>query len=609
MQPKAQPEAEIQGLLERIAASPGFASAARRSRLLRYLVDHTLHNGAESPTEYAIGLDVFDRPTSFDPRLDSIVRTEVSRLRRSLRDYYAGPGKSESLLLDIPPRSYLATVAPREAAPNPPAPPALPPSFLAIAAVTLVIALAIAAFWLDHNRPAPVPPNSVVVLPFQNLSPDRDATQYLADGATEELTNQLAQHSDLRVVARTSAAQFKGKGVDVRDVGRALNVAAALEGSIAREGSNIRLTSQLNRTRDGYHLWSRSYIRPASEFGDVQAEVARAVWAALLQRQPSETTPPTSTTANPEAHDLYLRASYEASRQTPDSLARSLSLFQAAVDKDPSYVNAYGGIARAEIALIHITMEPPRPAFERARAALDKALSINPLDAEALGQLANIDYVYGWDWPRAEREFRQAVGQGAQATTHSYYGWALATRGRFSEAHRQFRIAQDLDPLGGGPRFNQAMAFILERRFANAKNMLTESAKNGRLDSRLILGLIGYYERNCAESSSQFEWAAKTFPSPVTDFGVGLSAACRGDTPTARLALARMTTRTRGFVSPYQLAMLHTALGDTDQAFTELQRSADAREGQIFYIKYDPIFDPIRSDPRFASMEKEVGLE
>jgi hypothetical protein len=158
--------------------------------------------------------------------------------------------------------------------------------------------------------------------------------------------------------------------VDVREIGRKLNCGAALEGSLSKTGDVVRVTAQLNRTSDGYHLWSHSFEAPYEEIAGVQAQITQSVETALLKKPgPAQAA---GGSANPEAHDLYLQASYQLSRQTPEALAKSLELFQRAVDKDPAYGNAYRGIARAEIGLIHITAEAPLPAFERARQALGK---------------------------------------------------------------------------------------------------------------------------------------------------------------------------------------------------------------------------------------------
>ncbi len=603
--------AEVRAALERVLASPGFASAARRSRLLRYLVEHALAGSGGDVTEYGIGLDVFERPPSFDPRVDSIVRTETSRLRQKLREYYAARNGGEPIHIEIPPRSYVPLIGVCHA-------PAAPVSTARVnrqrrtgaLVAALVIAGGIAAAALVRSRLAGAPLTSVVVLPFADYSPRADA-EYLADGVTEELTNELAQRRDLRVVSRTSAFAFKGRGVDVREIGKRLAAGAALEGSISKAGDTVRVTAQLNRTSDGYHLWSSSFETPYRDLALTEARISQAVEAAVLRRAAPEKAAAPST-ADSEAHDLYLRASYEMSRQTPDSFLRALELYQAAVKRDPTYVNAYRGMARAETARIHITAEAPRPAFERARAALEKALEIQPGDAESLGQLADIDYVYEWDWPRAEREFRTAVERGAQSTTRSYYGWALATRGRFDEAHRQLRIAQDLDPLGAGPRTNQALAFMLERRYEQMRRVLQESidANSSVLAAHLLMGLAYLYERDCARADENFNWVARRFPSPLANIGLAFNASCRGDAQSAKGYIAKASeTGGAAFVSPYQLAMAYAFVNDREAALANLEKSAEAREGQIFYIKYDAAFAGIRGDPRFTALEKKIGLE
>lgn len=602
--------AGVTAALQRILTSPGFAGAPRRADLLRYLVERTLAGEGDRTTEYGIGLDVFGRPTSFDQRTDSIVRTEVSRLRQKLRDYYLGPGAGEAIEIAIPPRSYRATFTRREGNTTPAAPgdhrPAATrtwwPALAAAVVILLVLLLAL------RSRPSPMPASWVVVLPFQDYSPDRQQ-QPLADAVTEELTNQLAQQPDLRVVARTSAFAFKGKGVDIRQIGRQLNVGAALEGSLVKSEGRVRVTAQLNRTSDGYHLWSRSFDVPYAEIGTVQAEITQSVIATVLSGRERAVTAPRP--PDPEAHDLYFQASYQLSRRTPESLAKSLELYEAAVAKDPSYSNAYLGVARAEISLIHLTAASPLPAFRHAREALEKALAVNPADGEALGELADIDYVYDWDWVRAEREFRLALQRGARATTHSYYGWGLATRGRFDEAQRQLEIAQDLDPLGAGPRFNQAIAFILEHRFSDARHVLQRSvdSKTSVLDAHLMLGVVGLYQHDCEQANEHFTWFARQFPSPVAHFGLALNAVCRGQKDEARryLHLAE-TQHGPGYASPYQMAMARSYMGEKDAAIEDLQRSAALREGQIFYIAYEPAFDSLHDDVRFQTLEKTVGL-
>jgi serine/threonine-protein kinase len=596
--------AEIRAYLDHLLRSGPFGGSARKAQLLRYLVERTLAGKQSEITEYAIGLDVFEKPASFDPRIDSAVRAEVSRLRQRLKEYYALEGRGDSIVIDFPQRTYVPGFSFRQ--PEPAEPVKKNRWWFAAALIGIAMLLG-GGFALWRTRSVKPNVDSLVVLPFANLSSD-PTNEYIADGLTEELTNELAQWPDLRVVARTSAFQFKGKAADVREIGKRLNVEAVLEGSFDKQGDKIRVTAQLNRASNGYHLWSKAYEVRAADIMALQDEMARSI-AESVRGVGRKAAPLVSSTSSPEAHDLFLQANFEFSKRTPEATKKSLALFRAALEKDPSYVTAYRGIARADITLIHLTVIAPRVGFEEARQALEKALSINPHDAETLGQLADLHYLYDWDWPRAEREFREAIAQGAQATTHSYYGWSLATRGRFQEAHQQLDFAQDLDPLNAGPRFNQTIAYLLERRYADAKLILRGMIDSNLslLDSHLILGGIAAYEHNCDEAVTNFEWAARAYQAPVTTQALASAAICRGQNDRARELLAKAESE-NAFVSPYQLAMDYASLGDKDRAFSYLNKSAEAKEGQIFYIRYEPAFDGIRSDRRFTALERLVRL-
>ena len=613
---------KIRGQLEKLLRASGFASSPRRSQLLRYLVEQSLAGKGEQISEYGIGIDIFERPDSFDPRLESIVRTETSRLRQKLKEYYAGAGREDDIVIEIPQRSYAPAITFRAVAVSkePESKPALAPSSVRFPwpkvlvpglAVVIVLAFLAGRVGFRFNSFPDPPSGSIVVLPFQNLSPGGNS-EYVADGVTEELTNQLAQWNNLRVVARTSAAQFKGQGVDIREIGHRLNVSAALEGSVGVQQDRVRITAQLNRTSDGYHLWSHSYEGPYRDIMTIQAEVAGAVEAAVYKL--GKTPPPPSqrvSTSSPEAHDLYLQANYQFAKRSLESQTLSLELFEKAAMKDPSYVAAYIGIARSEIARIHYTMEVPKDGLERVRAALEKAVAIDPESAEAHGMLGYIAYNYDWDWPRAEHEYRLALQHGAESTTQSFYAAGLASRGRFAEAREHFRIAQDLDPLGTGPRFNQMLAFYQEKKYKDAISVLHGllDMNPDLLDAHLFLGLIGAVQHDCKTATTEFEWSARKYQMPVTKFGLAVSCACHGETIQARQYLSEMAVGGTGFASPYQMALGFAFLHDKDTAFKYLERSANAREGQILYLKYEPVFDEIRSDPRYIALERRVGLE
>ena len=424
--PDSRPQA-IRATLERLLGTQHFSASSRRGQLLQYLVEHTLAGDADKINEYAIGLDVFQRPTSFDPRIESVVRTEFSRLRQRLKDYYAEDGRRDTIVIDFPPRSYVASFTFRDASklgettafPEP----ARRPTTGATSAsqnararrswltgaivVTCVAALVVAGImlWNQHvptavtNQAIQEPIHAIVVLPFENYSPSHQ-DDYIADGITEELTNDLAQWRDLRVVARTSAFAFKGKGEDVRQIGQQLNVDTVLEGSFTRLGDHMRITAQLNRATDGYHLWSHSYETQSNDMLAMQDEVANSITDAIRHiggGSPPVIRPPT---ANTEALDLYLQGEYQYHLRTPDSLAKAIDLFEAALKKDPNFARAYLGIGNAEIGSVSLTMIPSDEAFRASREAAQKAIALDPSLGDAYGLLADADLCLGLELER-----------------------------------------------------------------------------------------------------------------------------------------------------------------------------------------------------------------
>ncbi len=620
---------EIRAYVERLLATQHFSASSRRGQLLRYLVDHTLAGDAHKINEYAIGLDVFRRPTSFDPRIESVVRTEFSRLRQRLKEYYAEEGRRDRIVIDFPPRSYAASFAFRDASrlrdtttfPEPVRAPQLVPARAqparrgwrigAIFAVPAIAAIAVAGamLWREHVRliAAKQPIHAIVVLPFEDFSANHQ-DEYIADGITEELTNDLAQWRDLRVVARTSAFAFKGKGEDVRTIGQQLNVDTVLEGSFTRLGDRIRVTAQLNRTADGYHLWSHSYETQSNDLLAVQDEVASSITGAIQQIRGG--TPPQirAPTTNSEALDLYLKGEYQYYLHTPDSLAKAVELFQAAIAKDPNFARAYLGIGVTELAQSSMTTLTQQEALPRVRAAAEKAIELDPSLGDAHGMLADVTYVWDWDWNDAEIEMRHAVDLGAGAEVRARYGWSLATRGRFAEAHQQLRLAAELDPLSVLPPFDEFLASYLERDQAGQQRALDRLHQiNPQFFGGPAWALVGEMARHdCPAVLNGAGRFAKTYPNlPVTETMLAFDAVCRNDKTAALGRIRQMETEQ---APHYQLAIVYALLHDKDDAIAELSKAADAHEGQILYIKYDPFFDEIRSDPRYGSLEKRVGL-
>ena len=500
--------------LDRVLASPSFSTADRRARLLRFLVEESLSQHTDSLKESVIGVEVFERP-GYDPTLDSVVRVEMGRLRSRLTEYYSQAGRNDSVRIEIPKGSYQpsfnfagAELAAAAAAISD-SKRSLVPVAIALAAVILVLGLAAFAVW-RFRSPSSTAPVSIAVLPFLNLSGE-PAKEYLGDSLTDELTEALAESKSLRVVARTSAFQFKDKGRDVREIGRALNAAALLEGSISMRDGRYRVVVQLIRSADGYHLWSRTYDTTLADLARVETEIAESTEQALMPAR-KVTQAKLVASPSPEAHDLYMRAIYQIQLHTADSLREGLKLAQEAVRVDPDYVRAYFAIARAETTLSAIGVISGREATELGRAAAKKALALDPQFSDAHAYMAHSTYVYDWNWPEAEKEYALAFqGEGSHGQAHSLYGWGLMTQKRFAEAHGQLQTAEELDPQSPNPRQNLVTDRIFERNFPAAKQ---EVAGIFKLYPKSIvairdLGWIAILEKDCAAARSSAQTAAE----------------------------------------------------------------------------------------------------
>jgi serine/threonine-protein kinase len=597
--------AAIRQELDRILASPSFRTAARHARLLRFLVEQSLSDQADSLKESVIAMEVFDRPADYDPRIDAVVRVEMGRLRSRLHEYYSGAGLEDSVRIEIPKGTYRPTFLQDEPKTIPPE--KRSPIPFVIAAVIVVGA---AAFALGRLRPTgSTAPASIAVLPFLNLSGD-PAKEYLGDSLTEELTEALAESSNLRVVARTSAFQFKGKNQDVREIGRALRAGTLLEGSISRHENHYRVIAQLIRASDGYHVWSRTYEATPAELIRVEAEIAASAEQALLPVRNSAVQARLASSPDPEAHDLYMRAIYQLQLHTADSLRESLRLSQEAVRLDPQYARAHFAIARAANTLSAIGVISGREAAKMGRAAAQKALAIDPQFSDAHAYMALTTYVYEWNWPDAEKEYLLALqGEGSHGQAHSWYGWSLITRGRFGEARRHLETAEELDPQSPNPRQNLITDLIFENDLAAAKREVAGIFKlyPKSLVAIRDLGWIAILEKNCPAAKSSAETAAAWYPEQSDKTGSPTMKAVCGQPGEARRQLQKMAAE-KDFQSPYGMAQGYAALQDADHAMECLEKSAEARESVILYLAVDTLFDPIRKDSRFEELEKKIGL-
>lgn len=617
----AFPAATIRDALERILASGPFLNARRPSQFLRFIVERTLAGEDDRIKEYVIGVEVFGRPETYDPKDDPVVRIEAGRLRKKLADYYSGPGQNDSLIVDLPKGGYVPVfqrrlpgnkreVSKAEAAQPSEAARYWIPGAAAVLVVLAAVALAGAHYLHSWPHTAAGAPTSIAVLPFRDLSGDT-AREYLSAGVTEELTTGLAQLNGLRVVAATSARKFQGKSEDVRKIGQDLNAEAVLEGSITQAGKGLRINAQLIDTRNGYHLWSKAYdVQPAdllASENDIVEETARALRISV----PAGVRPAKRDTENSEAHDLYLHGRYLwNTRQLPDML-ESARLFERAIKDDPKYALAYAGLADTYTVMAVNSQMSPAEALPKAKAALQRALELDPSLARAHATLGLLKSQCEWDWHGAEQEFHKAVDlEPNYAPAHHWAGLNYMDIGQFAAADAEFRQAQILDPLS--PMISEARAenFCYARRFDDAI-----SAVLNMPDPRVgwIVLAYSYIFKGRYEEALRIPSVAS--PKDMNGFIIRAAALARsGDRAGGMKILHDLERNQRNagaahdYIPPGVLAWAYAMMGEKERAFALLEKAYQQRDPALANLKVDPGFDSLRSDARYTALLGKVGL-
>ena len=461
------------------------------------------------------------------------------------------------------------------------------------------------------GRLAP-PPASVAVLPFANTSGNPEDEPF-TDGLTDELIGALGKVPGVRVTGRTSAFALKGRDLGVRTIADTLGVATVLEGSVRRDGNHFRVTAQLVSARDNGVLWSETYDRSVKDVFVVQEEIARAIVGALGPALGDRRAPLKPVRARDLAtYELYLKGRYFWSRRTPADLRRAVEYFEQAVAQDPSYADAYAGLADARVLLVILADNPPRDEVPRARAAAAEAIRLDPTLAEAHAAKANIQEAFDWDSPAADREIALALSlDPGYATAHLYWGIHLLNRGRFDDAVTQFTLARTLDPLSAPVQMQLGRAYVSAHRPDEAIAVLKTAIElnPGFPAAHLQLGDAYLQQGKRSEAVAAFRRAAALNGGrDSAQLAYALAATGERDAG-ARLLAALIATPRRPYVPPVPVARAYVALGDADAAFRWLERGLDERAAQMRTVKVTPAFDPLHADPRWAALLRRMGLE
>ncbi len=569
--------------LEAILASGSFRDAELLRRFLRYSVEQTLLGCGEELKECRIGLEVFRRDSSFDPRLDPVVRMAARRLRSKLAEYYAGVGCQNALRIEMPKGGYAASfrtcLAPAPRIPRAP------------------------------GRAI----DSVAVLPFLNLSGDA-SQEYLADGITEALITDLAQVRALRVISRTSAWSYKSTTKKLPEIARELNVEAVVEGSVVRAGDRVRVSAQLIQASSDTHLWAQSYDADMRDLLDLQSRVAQAIVQQVGVKLTSREQLRIGTVRliDPVAYEAYLLGRYHWNKRTPGGIGKSLDLFDEATRIDSNAAEAYAAIASAYVTLLAGENFPPLEMEAKARAAAEKAIALDNALAEPHAVLGVVNAAEKYDWPGADAEFEKAFERDPNhATAHHWCGYMLMVRGRVAEAHEKLQSALRLDPLNSAIMVAVAGPLNYSGRYWEA---LQQVRKQLELDPHSYYALWGMGEAYAnmgkfdKAASAYREALAVTPGNPYIVARLCYALGMGGHRSEALGLLREMQQSRKGkYLSGGLESWAYAGLGDKARALDALEKAHEDRSYTVLMLR-ERYYDSLRSDPRFQTIAKAAGL-
>jgi eukaryotic-like serine/threonine-protein kinase len=448
------------------------------------------------------------------------------------------------------------------------------------------------------------PEKSIAVLPFLDLSQAKDQ-EYFCDGISEEILDALARVDGLRVVGRTSSFSFKGKNANVSEVGKELNVASVLEGSLRREGKRVRITAELINTRNGFHLWTETYDRELAGVFALQDEITRSIVDALRVKLAGSL--PVQQQRNTEVYDLYLQGLYFSNKGSEADLRRALSFFQRAVEKDPTFSRAWTGIAKVWYFLADVYVKP-LDAYPASKQAALKAIALDEKDAEAHCYLSEAKRVLDWDLAGADAELKRALELDPNSAPALFFsGLHPLFRGGLKDGLQLILEAEKLDPVSPITSYVATAAYLANNRIDDAIN---EGQRTLQLDPNyLYLDSVlaaAYREKgNFPEAIALYTKAQEATHLPSS--GLAITYTRMGRQMEARNILAQLVqAREKRYVSAPLIAAVSTALGDKEEAFRWLELAYEEHSGVLQWIAFLPEFRALHSDARFPHLLQRI---
>ena len=579
--------------LTRVLSSSTFARNERLSRFLRFLVERHLEGKDQEIKESLLGFEVFGRRPDYDPKVDSIVRTEAVRLRARLTEYYSGEGACNSSVIEIPKGGYVPRCRSRTPGGNQAA---SPKRFWLMLSLTGVVVAVTAAGgrWMVSNK-ASVP---IAVLPLANLSGDPGNDSFV-DGLTDEIIRQASGVKGLTVRSRTSSFALKGKPRNIREAGNQLNVEFIVEGSVASNRSRIRITTDLVRVRDDVTVWVGTSERQIRDALAIQREISRGIVNALKLNFGHG---PRS--YDPKAYDLYLRArSAENVRFIGDD--EVINLYEQAIAEDASIAPAYAGLATAYAFRSSLgSLDPHRAEkLDKMRAAAKRAVHLDPQLAEAQSALWTA-YAHDGQWDLAERSFRHAIAidRSLSITRFAFARFVLSPLGRMEEAVREAQAGADNDPLSSRAQYELAEVLLSVGRYDEAARDCAQLSQE-LVSANECLGRARLAQGRAADAIQVLASSA------TNNWGYLAYAYARGGRlQDAEALTAAAPTRYPNRRGPFQYALVFAGLRDTDRTVEQLRRMAAMGPVRLGFTLNSPEFSFLAGDPRITALRKQVGL-
>src|SRR5579864_7290844 len=456
--------------------------------------------------------------------------------------------------------------------------------------------------------------HSIAVLPFINTSADPN-TEYLSDGITESIINSLARLPNLVVMSRSSVFHYKRPDIDPLAVGKELNVQAVLMGRVIHRGDQLSVSAELVDTRTNRQIWGEQYNRKLTDILAIQDEISQEISDKLRVRLTGEDKKRLvkHTTENTEAYRIYLQGRYQWNKRTLEGMQSSIEFFQQAINKDPRYALAYAGLADADALLADYNVLPAREVMPRAKAAAMKALEIDDAIAEAHASLGWAKLTLDWDWPGAETEFKRSLELNPNyATAHEWYAEYLTTTGRSDEDRASMKRAQELEPASLPISVALGSTFYYTRQYDQA----IEQCRRAVLmdpqfkEGHVFLGRSLEQKGSYADALAELKQALQLSEGDSNELAaLGQAYAQSGNRAEAKKILKELAERsTRTYVQPMWIAAIEAALGDKEEAIRWLRQAVGDRSVWLIYLKVDPLFDNLRTDPRFTDLVRQAGL-